>query len=259
VRFTSPHPRDFTDDVLEAMAETPVVCPHLHLPLQSGSDRMLREMRRSYRQRRYLALVERIRELLPDPALTTDIIVGFPGETDEDFAQTLEVVEQVRFDQAFTFQYSPRPGTPRPNAPTSSSRRGGRRPLPTARGSASGPTRSRPTTGWSAGTTSCSSKAPPSRTRGAGPVAPPATTSCTCRRRRARSTSPPAIWSRSRSSRQLRTTRSARRRRPSVTPEPATPSATGARSREVAADAAAGATHAPRAERRLPLVGTGTR
>ncbi|GGI06612.1 tRNA (N6-isopentenyl adenosine(37)-C2)-methylthiotransferase MiaB [Egicoccus halophilus] len=112
LRFTSPHPRDFTDEVLEAMAQTPNVCPHLHLPLQSGSDRLLRLMRRSYRARRYLALVERTRELMPDAALTTDIIVGFPGETDEDFQATLDVVAQVGFDQAFTFQYSPRPGTP---------------------------------------------------------------------------------------------------------------------------------------------------
>ena len=112
VRFTSPHPRDFTEDVLVAMAETANVMPHLHLPLQSGSDRVLRQMRRSYRQRRYLRLVERTRELLPDAALTTDIIVGFPGETEEDFQATLEVVDAVRFDQAFTFQYSRRPGTP---------------------------------------------------------------------------------------------------------------------------------------------------
>lgn len=112
IRFTSPHPRDFTEEVLQAMADTPPVMPHLHLPLQSGSDRVLRRMRRSYRQRRYLALVERTRELLPDAALTTDLIVGFPGETEEDFQATLDVVAQVRFDQAFTFQYSPRPGTP---------------------------------------------------------------------------------------------------------------------------------------------------
>jgi tRNA-2-methylthio-N6-dimethylallyladenosine synthase len=112
VRFTSPHPRDFTEEVLHAMAETPNVCPHLHLPLQSGSDRILRQMRRSYRARRYLALVERTRELMPDAALTTDLIVGFPGETDEDFEATLEVVGAVGFDQAFTFQFSPRPGTP---------------------------------------------------------------------------------------------------------------------------------------------------
>ncbi|MFA9431215.1 tRNA (N6-isopentenyl adenosine(37)-C2)-methylthiotransferase MiaB [Egicoccus sp. AB-alg2] len=112
VRFTSPHPRDFTDEVLHAMAETPNVCHHLHLPLQSGSDRVLRRMRRSYRARRYLALVDKTRALMPDAALTTDIIVGFPGETDEDFEATLEVVDAVGFDQAFTFQYSPRPGTP---------------------------------------------------------------------------------------------------------------------------------------------------
>jgi tRNA-2-methylthio-N6-dimethylallyladenosine synthase len=112
IRFTSPHPRDFTEQVLQAMADTPSVMPHLHLPVQSGSDRILRLMRRSYRVRRYLALVERTRELLPDAALTTDIIVGFPGETEQDFQATLELVEQVGFDQAFTFQYSPRPGTP---------------------------------------------------------------------------------------------------------------------------------------------------
>lgn len=111
VRFTSPHPRDFTPDVLEAMADTRNVMPHLHLPLQSGSDRVLRDMRRSYRRERYLELVARTRELLPDASLTTDIIVGFPGETEDDFLATLGVVEQVRFDQAFTFQYSPRPGT----------------------------------------------------------------------------------------------------------------------------------------------------
>jgi tRNA-2-methylthio-N6-dimethylallyladenosine synthase len=112
VRFTSPHPRDFTEDVLLAMAETDNVCPHLHLPLQSGSDRVLRRMRRSYRSRRFLRLVERTRELLPEAALTTDLIVGFPGETDEEFEETLRVVDEVGFDQAFTFQYSPRPGTP---------------------------------------------------------------------------------------------------------------------------------------------------
>jgi tRNA-2-methylthio-N6-dimethylallyladenosine synthase len=93
------------------MASTPNVMPHLHLPLQSGSDTVLRAMRRSYRQARYLDLVARTREMIPDAALTTDIIVGFPGETEEDFLATLDVVDHVRFDQAFTFQYSPRPGT----------------------------------------------------------------------------------------------------------------------------------------------------
>lgn len=112
LRFTSPHPRDFTDDVLHAMADVPCVMPHLHLPLQSGSDRVLRQMRRSYRSRRYLALIDKTRQLMPDAALTTDIIVGFPGETDQDFADTMAVVKAVSFDQAFTFQYSPRPGTP---------------------------------------------------------------------------------------------------------------------------------------------------
>ena len=112
LRFTSPHPRDFTDDVIEAMAQTPVVMPHLHMPLQSGSDRILRAMKRSYRQERYLGIIDRVRQHIPDAAITTDIIVGFPGETEEDFEQTMHVVRQARFASAFTFQYSPRPGTP---------------------------------------------------------------------------------------------------------------------------------------------------
>ena len=112
VRFTSPHPAAFTDDVIAAMAETPNVMPQLHMPLQSGSDRILRAMRRSYRQERYLGIIERVRAAMPDAAITTDIIVGFPGETEEDFAATLEVVRRARFSGAFTFQYSKRPGTP---------------------------------------------------------------------------------------------------------------------------------------------------
>ncbi len=112
VRFTSPHPRDFTDDVIAAMAETPTVMPSLHMPLQSGSDDVLRRMRRSYRRDRYLAILDRVRARIPDAAITTDIIVGFPGETEADFAATLEVVRAARFAGAFTFQYSPRPGTP---------------------------------------------------------------------------------------------------------------------------------------------------
>ena len=112
VRFTSPHPRDFSDDVIAAMAETANVMPQLHMPLQSGSDSVLRRMRRSYRQERYLGIVERVRQAMPHAAITTDIIVGFPGETEEDFEQTLAVVEQARFASAFTFQYSKRPGTP---------------------------------------------------------------------------------------------------------------------------------------------------
>jgi tRNA-2-methylthio-N6-dimethylallyladenosine synthase len=112
VRFTSPHPRDFTSDVIAAMAETPNVCPQLHMPLQSGSDRVLRAMRRSYRSSRYLDIVREVRDAMPDAALTTDIIVGFPGETEADFQDTLDVVRASRFSQAFTFQYSPRPGTP---------------------------------------------------------------------------------------------------------------------------------------------------
>ncbi len=112
VRFTSPHPAEFTDDVIEAMAETPNVCPALHMPLQSGSDRVLRAMRRSYRAERYLGIIERVRAAMPHAAITTDLIVGFPGETEDDFAETLEVVERARFASAFTFQYSKRPGTP---------------------------------------------------------------------------------------------------------------------------------------------------
>ncbi|GAA4079237.1 MULTISPECIES: tRNA (N6-isopentenyl adenosine(37)-C2)-methylthiotransferase MiaB [Actinomadura] len=112
VRFTSPHPKDFTDDVIAAMAETPNVMPSLHMPLQSGSDRVLKAMRRSYRQERYLGIIEKVRAAIPDAAITTDIIVGFPGETEEDFEQTLHVVREARFSGAFTFQYSKRPGTP---------------------------------------------------------------------------------------------------------------------------------------------------
>ncbi|TCC61822.1 tRNA (N6-isopentenyl adenosine(37)-C2)-methylthiotransferase MiaB [Kribbella pittospori] len=112
VRFTSPHPRDFTADVIEAMAETPNVMPSLHMPLQSGSDRVLKAMRRSYRRDRYLKIIEDVRAAMPEAAITTDIIVGFPGETEEDFQGTLDVVRQARFAGAFTFQYSKRPGTP---------------------------------------------------------------------------------------------------------------------------------------------------
>ncbi len=112
VRFTSPHPAEFSDDVIEAMAETPNVCPALHMPLQSGSDRILRAMRRSYRAERYLGIVERVRSAIPQAAITTDVIVGFPGETEADFQATLDVVAAARFSSAFTFQYSKRPGTP---------------------------------------------------------------------------------------------------------------------------------------------------
>jgi tRNA-2-methylthio-N6-dimethylallyladenosine synthase len=112
VRFTSPHPKDFTDDVITAMAETSNVCHQLHMPLQSGSDRVLKAMRRSYRSERYLGILAKVREAMPDAAITTDIIVGFPGETEEDFQATLDVVRQARFSGAFTFQYSKRPGTP---------------------------------------------------------------------------------------------------------------------------------------------------
>jgi len=117
VRFTSPHPAAFTDDVIEAMAATPNVMPQLHMPLQSGSDRVLREMRRSYRSEKFLGILDRVRTLIPDAAISTDIIVGFPGETEEDFQATLDVVERARFAQAYTFQYSQRPGTPAAELP----------------------------------------------------------------------------------------------------------------------------------------------
>ena len=112
VRFTSPHPRDFTDDVIAAMAESPNVCPQLHMPMQSGSDAVLKSMRRSYRQERYLAIIDKVRAAIPHAAITTDIIVGFPGESEADFAHTLDAVRAARFASAFTFQYSKRPGTP---------------------------------------------------------------------------------------------------------------------------------------------------
>ena len=111
IRFTSPHPKDFRRDVIAAMADCAAVCEHAHLPLQSGSTRVLKAMRRTYSRARYLRLVGELRAAIPDLALTTDLIVGFPGETEEDFVETLEVVEEVGFDGAFTFVYSPRAGT----------------------------------------------------------------------------------------------------------------------------------------------------
>ncbi len=117
IRFTSPHPAAFTDDVIDAMAETPAVMPQLHMPLQSGSDRILKAMRRSYRSDKFLGILDRVRDRIPNAAITTDIIIGFPGETDEDFEETLRVVEQARFASAFTFQYSIREGTPAATMP----------------------------------------------------------------------------------------------------------------------------------------------
>lgn len=112
VRFMSPHPRDFTDDVIEAMAQTSNVMPHLHMPLQSGSDSILQTMRRSYRTEKYLGILERVRTAMPEAMITTDIIVGFPGETEEDFQATLDIATQARFAAAYTYKYSIRPGTP---------------------------------------------------------------------------------------------------------------------------------------------------
>jgi tRNA-2-methylthio-N6-dimethylallyladenosine synthase len=111
IRYTSPHPKDIKEDVVRAHAELASVCEHIHLPLQSGSSRVLKAMRRTYNRERYLDRVSMIREIVPDTAITTDIIVGFPGETDADFEETMEVVEHVRYDSAFTFIFSPRRGT----------------------------------------------------------------------------------------------------------------------------------------------------
>lgn len=112
VRFMSPHPRDFTDDVIEVMASTKNVMPHLHMPLQSGSDRILQEMRRSYRSSRYLGILDRVRSAMPEAMITTDIIVGFPGESEEDFQATMDLATVAQFSAAYTYKYSIRPGTP---------------------------------------------------------------------------------------------------------------------------------------------------
>ena len=117
VRFMSPHPRDFTDDVIEAMAQTPNVMPHLHMPLQSGSNTILQYMRRSYRTDRYLGILGRVRDAMPHASITTDIIVGFPGETEEDFQATMDLCSEARFAAAYTYQYSKRPGTPAATMP----------------------------------------------------------------------------------------------------------------------------------------------
>jgi tRNA-2-methylthio-N6-dimethylallyladenosine synthase len=117
IRFTSPHPAAFTDDVIEAMAETPSVMPQLHMPLQSGNDKVLKDMRRSYRRDKYLGIIERVRKAIPDAAISTDIIVGFPGETEEEFLDTVKMVEEARFASAYTYQYSKRPGTPAATMP----------------------------------------------------------------------------------------------------------------------------------------------
>jgi tRNA-2-methylthio-N6-dimethylallyladenosine synthase len=117
IRFTSPHPAAFTDDVIEAMAETPSVMPQLHMPLQSGNDKVLKDMRRSYRRDKYLGIIERVRKAIPDAAISTDIIVGFPGETEDEFLDTVKMVEEARFASAYTYQYSKRPGTPAATMP----------------------------------------------------------------------------------------------------------------------------------------------
>jgi tRNA-2-methylthio-N6-dimethylallyladenosine synthase len=112
VRFMSPHPRDFTDDVIAAMAETSNVMPHLHMPLQSGSDKILQAMRRSYRVDRYRGIIEKVRNAMPHSTITTDVIVGFPGESESDFQETMELCSELRFLAAYSFKYSKRPGTP---------------------------------------------------------------------------------------------------------------------------------------------------
>ena len=184
VRFTSPHPRDFTDDVIAAMAETPAVCPSLHMPLQSGSDAVLKAMRRSYRSERFLGILDRVRAALPDAAITTDVIVGFPGETDADFEDTLRVVEASRFAGAFTFQYSPPARDARRRA-ARAAQGGGERALRPAR-RAAGP----PVVRGDAGAGRAHRRG--ARQRGRGPQghrraarrdAPATTGSCTSRRR----------------------------------------------------------------------------
>jgi tRNA-2-methylthio-N6-dimethylallyladenosine synthase len=117
LRFTSPHPASFTDDVIAAMAETPNVMPQLHMPMQSGSDKVLKDMKRSYRASKYLGILDRVRAVMPEAAITTDIIVGFPGETEQDFQDTIDVVRKSRFASSFTYQYSKRPGTPAADMP----------------------------------------------------------------------------------------------------------------------------------------------
>jgi tRNA-2-methylthio-N6-dimethylallyladenosine synthase len=117
VRFMSPHPRDFTDEVIAAMAQTPNAMPHLHMPLQSGSDRILQSMRRSYRSEKYLGILDRVRQFIPKASITTDIIVGFPGESEEDFQATLDLCTAARFTAAYTYKYSKRPGTPAAEMP----------------------------------------------------------------------------------------------------------------------------------------------
>ena len=112
IRFMTSHPKDLSDELIEVMRDSKKICPHLHLPLQSGSSRILKLMNRHYTKEQYLALVEKLRAAVPDIALTTDIIVGFPGETEEDFEETMDVVRRVRYDSAFTFIYSKRTGTP---------------------------------------------------------------------------------------------------------------------------------------------------
>ena len=204
VRFTSPHPEDFTDDVIAAMAETPNVMPQLHMPLQSGSDKVLQDMRRSYRQEKFLGIIDRVRAAIPDAAITTDIIVGFPGETEEDFQETLKVVEQARFAGAFTFQYSKRPGTPAADARGAGARRTSCRSATS--GSSSSSTRSpgRRTSGSSAATVELMvaegegrKDAATHRLSGRAPRQPAGALLAASRRGR-RSTSARATWSRSR-------------------------------------------------------------
>ena len=208
VRFTSPHPRDFTDDVIAAMAETPNVMPSLHMPLQSGSDPVLKAMRRSYRRERYLGILDRVRAEIPDAAITTDIIVGFPGETEDDFQQTLDVVREARFSGAFTFLYSQRPGTPAADdgRPAAARRGPGALRAPGRRGQRDRVGREQAARRPSA--SRCwwprARAARTARRRGC-PVVPATTGSCTSRPTR-RWRCAPATWSRSRSPTARRTT-----------------------------------------------------
>lgn len=119
IRFTSPHPQEVRDDFIECVSSNPKVCRHIHMPLQSGSDRILKLMNRNYRRSKYLKIIEALKSRVPDMAITTDIIVGFPGETEEDFQQTLEMLDIVQFDLSYSFAFSPRPGTPAAEMPES--------------------------------------------------------------------------------------------------------------------------------------------
>ena len=198
IRYTSPHPKDMKQDVIDVHAQCQSVCEHIHLPLQSGSSRILKAMRRTYDRSRYLDRVAQIREHVPDVALTTDIIVGFPGETDEDFAETLEVVEEVGYDGAFTFVFSPRRGRSRRSS-TACFRTRSRRSAWSGSSKSSSDGRESGRNGSSAGRSTSWSRGRAGPTRRACGAA-----AATTRRSTSRARPPPGSWSRSRSRRRAR-------------------------------------------------------